>query len=185
MPEMPPDTAPHAAASPTDRLNAPLAALRPAVLPWADLAAPLPPGLVLHADPEAPRSGRWQSPRGRLLELETRPETSGRWLGLHLPLPLDDLSPLAWIGLAARSAASEALAVRVCLRSGLAAGGFRDCFFDRHLLSQPAESDHLDMLAPDRCPDLPQRAPWREIVLFLPPHRPLAWALHDLRLFAL
>ena len=164
-------------------LNGQLAALRAAALPEVALTAPLPHGLAFHVDPDAGMTGRWQSPRGRLLELTTTPKAPGKWLGLHLTLPLTDLSGLTWIGIAARSAAGSAMAVRVCLRSGRAEGGFHDEFFDRQILSQPAESDHVDLLAPDRRPNLPQKAPWREIILFLPPDRGITWALHDLRLF--
>lgn len=184
-----PDLSADAHALTARALNAPLDALRDAVLPEAPLAFPLaaalPEGLALHADPAARMTGRWQSPRGRLLELETRPEAPGGWLALHLALPLTDLAGPGWIGLAVRSAAAEALAIRVALRSGLAEGGFLDSFFDRQILSQPAESDHVDLMAPDRRPDLPETAPWRELVLFLPPDRGIGWALHDLRLFRL
>jgi hypothetical protein len=167
------------------RLDAPLAALRATVLSPAPLG-PVVPGLAFHADPQAGLSGHWHSPRGRLLEVETTVTRPGRWLGLHLALPdLADLAPLVWLGLAARSGAGHAMALRVCLRSGLPEGGFHDQFFDRHLLSQPAETDHLDMIAPARLPDLPPKAPWRELILFLPPGESLRWSLHDLRLFAL
>lgn len=182
-------------------LNRPLDALRAMVLPEAGLDTPLPPGLALQADPAAGMAGRWQSPRGRLLELEALPEAPGRWFGLHLALPSalwpDDRAeergpgepppepPPGWIGFAARTAAGSVLGLRACLRSGLPEGGFHDAFFDRPITSEPAETDHLDMMAPDRRPDLPRRAPWREFILFLPPDRGLAWALHDLRLFRL
>ena len=88
--------------------------------------------------------------------------TPGRWLGLHLALALPDLAAVGWLGFAARSAATPAMTLRACLRSGLAAGGFFDTFFDKHILSQSAETDHLDMIAPAHQPDLPLCAPWRE-----------------------
>ena len=166
--------------------NAALVALHAAVLaPAAVSEAPLVPGLGFHLDPEAAMTGHWHSPRGRLLELETAVTTPGRWLGLHLALALPDLAGICWLGFAARSAAGRGIAVRVCLRSGLARGGFQDTFFDKHILSQPGETDHLDMIAPDRLPDLPPHAPWREFILFLPPDESLRWALHELRLFVL
>lgn len=166
-----------------------LGQLRDLVLPETalDLGGPaeLCPGLVLRADPAARIAASWSSPRGRLLELATRVEAPGDWLGLHLTLGLSDLTGLAWLGFAARTGAGQALVARACLRSGLADGGFHDTFFDRDLLSQAAILDHQDMIAPDQRPDLPQQAPWREFILFLPPTQDIDWALHDLRLFAL
>lgn len=145
----------------------------------------LPGGLLLNADPGARISGRWSSPPGRLVEIETGVAVPGRWLGLHLPLPPVDLDGALWIVLALRTSAAAAAAIRPCLRSGLpaeAGGGFRDDFFPRAALAQPRESDHLDRIAPDHLPDLPRAAPWRELVLFLPPAIPLHLALHELRL---
>lgn len=143
---------------------------------------PLPGGLLLNADPAGRVTGRWSSPAGRLIEIETEVAEPGRWLGLHLPLPAEDLAGRLWIVLALRTSAAAATAIRPCLRSGLAEGGFRDDFFPRAVLAQPRESDHLDRLAPDHLPDLPLQAPWRELVLFLPPATGLHLVLHDLRL---
>lgn len=167
-------------------MNAPLAALRAAVIAVRPIGpGALAPGIDLRIDPGAQIAGHWSSPRGRLLELRTEVTRPGDWLGLHLALPPLDLAGVAWLGLALRSAGGAALVVRACLRSGLAEGGFRDDFFDRHILSQPGETDHVDMMAPDRRPGLPLQAPWRECVLFLPPAHSIVWALHDLRLFRL
>ena len=148
--------------------------------------AALGPDLALHVDPAARLDGVWRSPRGRLLELETRVTQPGAWFALHLGLPaqLADLTDVTWLGLAARSSAARAVAVRACLRSGTG-DGFHDCILDRHILSQPRDSDHHDLLAPEPHPDLPRQAPWREFILFLPPAEPLDWVLHDLRLFVL
>lgn len=169
-----------------EALNAPLVALRAGVRPATPLDdRPLAPGLGFRRDPAARMTGQWQSPRGRLLELETAVEHPGDWLGLHLALPLPDLAGIAWLGFALRLAAGRAQVARACLRSGRPEGGFHDQFFDRHILAQSAVTDHHDLLAPDQWPDLPQRAPWREFILFLPPERGIALALHDLRLFTL
>lgn len=169
-----------------DDLNLPLDRLRATqsqgVL--AHDAGPV-PGLVFRIDPEARISGHWHSPRGRLLELRTTVDRPGAWLGLHLTLPPFDLTGITWLGFAARSAADPAQVARACLRSGLDAGGFRDDFFPRDLLSHGFETDHVDLLAPDHHPDLPRKAPWREFVLFLPPVRDIRWTLHSLRLFVL
>lgn len=150
-------------------------------------SARLVPGVTLHLDPAAEARGRWSSPEGRLIELHTTLTRPGAWFGLHLALPanLPPLDRIAWIGVAARTGAGRGVGVRVCLRSGLPPGGFHDCFFPRLLLSQGRVGDHLDMIAPARLPDLPRTAPWRELVLFLPPAEGLDWALHDLRVFAL
>jgi hypothetical protein len=165
-------------------LNAPLNALRAAVVAPTPLqAGPLAPGIAWHTDPGARIGGTWQSPRGRLLEMRTEVAVPGDWAALNIALPPLDLTGLAWFGCALRSAGAPALALRLALRSGLPEGGFRDDFFDRQVLSQPGETDHADVLAPDRRPGLPPRAPWREIVLFLPPAHSVTWALHDLRLF--
>ena len=188
-------------------LNAPLVALRDQAVALRPLTGPvLAPGIALHIDPAAQIAVTWASPRARLLEVQTRVTTPGAWLGLHIALPPLDLRAVEWLGFAARSAAATALVARVALRSGLpeengggtaggigggtrggtgggeAGGGFCDAFFDRYLLSQPTLGEHHDMLAPPRRPDLPPRAPWRELVLFLPPGHDIAWALHDLRL---
>ena len=145
------------------------------------------PEVVLRRDPEARIGGHWSSPQGRLLELHTEVQAPGAWLGLHIALPrsLPPLDQLTWIAVVARSNAARAIAIRVCLRSGLPTGGFQDSFFAHHLLSQGRLSDHHDVLAPAQLPDLPRTAPWRELVLFLPPAEGIDWALHDLRIFAL
>ncbi|SMY09239.1 hypothetical protein LOM8899_03404 [Flavimaricola marinus] len=147
----------------------------------------LAPGVMLHLDPEARFSGTWSSPDGRLVEMHTEATRPGAWFGLHIALPGEaaDLGHVRWIGIVARTSALHAAAIRVGLRSGLAEGGFQDSFFGRHILSQPRQSDHHDLLCPADLPDLPQRADWRELVLFLPPAAPLDWVLHDLRIYAL
>jgi hypothetical protein len=170
--------------APDRTLNLPLDRLRASVLAGGDIAGAAPvPGVQFHADPQARIAGRWTSPRARLLEVDTTVDTPGDWFALHIDLPLADLSGVAFLGFVARTAAARAMVTRACLRSGLPEGGFTDTFFDRHILSQPGEGDHVDLLAPDRRPDLPQSAPWREFILFLPPVQDIRWALHDLRLF--
>ena len=171
--------------APLPPLNAPQAHLRPQALPPRPLTgAEVVPGLRLSADPAAAMTGTWSSPRGRLLEIETTVTTPGAWFALRLTLPPIDLTGLAWLGFVLRSGAGHGVGSRACLRSGLAGGAHHDLFFDRLILSQPGESDHHDLIAPDRCPGLPLHAPWREFLLFLPPAEDLRIALHDLRLFA-
>lgn len=148
---------------------------------------PLAPGITLHLDPDARMTGQWSSPDGRLIEIQTKVTQPGAWFGLHIGLPdaALDLTALRWIGVTARTSAQRGVGVRVALRSGHAGGGFQDDFFGRHMLSQARQSDHQDLLCPADLPDLPTTAPWRELVLFLPPAAPLHWALHDLRIFGL
>lgn len=150
-------------------------------------SADLAPGVGLHLDPAARMTGTWSSPEGRLLEIATRVETPGAWFGLHIGLPdaVTDLGGVRWIGIVARTSALRGMAIRVGFRSGLLEGGFQDSFFGRHIFSQPRQSDHHDLLCPEDLPDLPRRAAWRELILFLPPAAPIDWALHDLRIIAL
>lgn len=140
------------------------------------------PGLRFVTDPEAGFEGRYDSPLGRLLEIEVTHRREARWLGLHLDLGLADLDGLGLIGLGARIAAPHAMAVRPCIRSG-EEDGFRDAFFDKTIAALPRALFHLDALSTEgRHPDLPQTAPWRELVLFLPTGD-FRMALHDLRVF--
>ncbi|MDK3020807.1 hypothetical protein [Pseudodonghicola flavimaris] len=136
-------------------------------------------GLQLHADPALQLSGQWRSPSGRLLELDLRMSGQGEWIGLHLTLDAPDLAAVGWIGFACRSAAPEELLIRPCLRSGTESG-FTDTFFDKHLLSTPEPHNHMDALHPATRRELPETAPWRELILFLP-RRDCRWHLQDLR----
>lgn len=141
------------------------------------------PGLRFVPDPDAGMRGHYTSPAGRLLEIEVSHDRPARWCGLHLRLDLGDLDGLGVIGLAARFAAPQALAVSPCLRSGTATG-FSDCFFSKQVAALPRPLLHLDALETDgRHKTLPRSAPWREIVLFLPTSS-FRVDLHDLRIFA-
>ena len=53
------------------------------------------------------------------------------------------------------------------------------------MLLRPAVSDHAGLMALARYPDVPDVAPWRELILFLPPAEDLSFALHELRLVGL
>lgn len=172
----------------TAQIAAPLDALRAAETAPAPLdEEPLAPGLRFRLDAEAGQAGEWESPAGRLLSLRcAAPPRPGRWLGLHLEMPmLGDLAGVAWFGFALRAAAARPLALRPCLRSGREGGGFTDLFFNTHALARPGARDHMDMLAPPRVPDLAAPAPWREFILFLPPAEALDLSIEDLRVFVL
>lgn len=140
-------------------------------------------GVWLRIDPAARVSGRFTSPPGQILDLDILVEARGAWTGLHIEMGRADLTGCGLVGLVCRSTAGGMDLVRPCLRSG-SDKGFTDTFFPKHLLSRPESSLHLDVIELDRHPALPRRAPWRELVLFLPTHR-LKWTLHDLRLFIL
>lgn len=140
------------------------------------------PGVVLHADPALELQGTWRSPPGRLLELEAEPAGSGDWIGLHIPLPIADLGAIGAVGFAARASASQVTVLKACLRSGVGKG-FVDTFFDKQVLLRPEEASHVDVLSPRMRADLPEQAPWRELILFLPTEA-FRIALIDLRVFA-
>lgn len=140
------------------------------------------PGLKLNADPALELSGRYHSPAGRLLEIDAKTGPNpGGWVGLHLDIPAEDLSNAGVLGFAARFAAPEITVARVCLRSGTK-GGFEDCFFDKHLLLRSEEASHVDALPIHSREGLPLRAPWRELVIFLPTQT-FQMSLIDLRAF--
>jgi len=148
-------------------------------------AMDLAPGVSLRADPASTITGHWSRPAGRLVEIATHVTRPGGWFGLHVTIPLPDLTGLTWIGLILRSSATPAAAIWPCLRSGRADGGFHDLFFARHVLSRSRESDHHDIIPLSWHPDLPLQAPWREVILFLPPAEDTHLMLHDLRIFVL
>lgn len=171
------------------------AEVHPATPLSAQAACPLPGGLMLHADPAIRMDGHWQSPRGRILEIDARITVPGAWLALHLPLPAvaagADLADVRWLSLIVRATAARACAIRPCIRSGLApengqtGPAFRDDFFARHILANALEVDDHQLIVPAQIPDMPRAAPWRELILFLPAATGFHLALHDLRLTAL
>ncbi|MDP5307549.1 hypothetical protein [Paracoccus spongiarum] len=139
-------------------------------------------GLVLRADPALGISGRYASPRGRLLEIDATARGTGDWFALHLPVGAENLADQGVFGFACRGSASEFIPVRACLRSGGRLGGFSDCFFDKHILLHATDSSHVDAITLQTRDEVPQKAPWRELVLFFPPRR-LRLSLADLRVF--
>lgn len=142
-------------------------------------------GLTLRADPSLGVSGNFRSPSGRLLELTTRTTGTGDWLALHCALHIEDLARGSWLGFFCRSAAPKPLMIRVGIRSGHPGGGFSDCFFDKHILSDPELRNHVDVIHLETTLSLPRTSPWRELVLFLPTQPKLRWDLHDLQPFLL
>jgi len=141
------------------------------------------PGFALHADPEMALSGSYKSPKGRLLEIDAKAGSNqGNWFGLHLSIPVHDLGDKGVLGFVARLSAPDITVARACLRSGTE-DGFQDCFFDKHLLFRPDEASHMDVLQVQMRDQLPQHAPWRELILFLPTGD-FRLSLADLRVFA-
>lgn len=146
-------------------------------------------GLHLHRDPEAPGDARCHSPRGRLVEIEPGPAGEGRFLALHLALPLPHLDGTDRLTLALRGATDRPMTIRPCLRSGLAKGGFHDSFFPTGLWLGPVAADRMAVLFIAQDAGLPPRARWRELVLFLPagaaagavPGGTSRLSIHDLR----
>ncbi|MDJ0820332.1 MAG: hypothetical protein QNJ09_00810 [Paracoccaceae bacterium] len=125
------------------------------------------PGLDLHADPALGLTGHWRTNESEVLSFEATAEGVGGWVGLHLSLPVETMRGRGVVGFAARIRAPEILTTRACLRSGRA-DGFVDCFFDKHLLFMPEEASHVDALQISQRDTIPEEAPWRELILFLP-----------------
>ena len=166
-------------------LNAALSQLRrdrQDARPLAATSTDLGAGISLHADPALGLSGTARSPEGWLCALDLCPGGPGGFCALHLDLPPLDLTDQAALGFTARGAATARAVVTAALRSGQE-GGFTDCFFDRHLLLRPEETAHVDALPLPLRPGVPARAPWRQLVLFLPTE-PIGLTLIDLRVFA-
>lgn len=168
----------------------PLFLLRRAEMPLRKIASGIAGQQIMHTDvefsvsidPAAQFDAKWQSPKGRILELEFAPSPPLRWLGLHLPID-PDLSGFQWYGFALRHSASRPIGFRAAMRTDGAADA--DFFFPRHLMIGPEQGDHCDLIDPRQIPDLPLRAGFRELILFLPVTVAYAYALHDLRLVRL
>lgn len=141
------------------------------------------PGCQLHADPQLGLTGSYRSPKGRVLEIDAQMTGPGGWCALHIDLPARDLGVAEVLGFLCRAAAPEDQILRACLRSGTDKG-FVDTFFDKHLLLYSEVSVHLDAITVPLRPDLPQIAPWRQLILFLPTQSFRA-TLHDLRVFVI
>lgn len=141
----------------------------------------LAPGLVLRADPALGIAGRFRAPRGRIVELHARMQGRGEWIGLHLDLPLQDVSACSVLGFAARISSGAPLMAHACLRS-VTEDGFEDHFFTRHLLFRPEESHHADAMPLQHRHRLPAQSPLRELIFFLP-LEDFDLSLIDLRVF--
>lgn len=139
------------------------------------------PGLTLHIAPELEVSGKWRSEEAVVLDLDAVLSGQDGWVGLHLALPFESTLSYGMLGFAARTKARTMTEVRVCLRSGTESG-FEDHFFEKPLLFSPQETTHLDVIELNSIVPVPQRAHWRELILFLPTQS-FSLRLIDLRIF--
>lgn len=170
--------------SPDGQLAFSLAALR-----GLDFSGPaangshLVPGIFFSLDPEAANTVQVASHPGELLRVALGVERPGRWLTLNMGIGGADLSDCKIVGFACKSDAPVTTTCRVSIRSG-AEGGHRDVFFAKTVVSYPTTSLHLDVLELEANPDIPARAPWRELVIFFE-IAPVEINLRDFRLIVI
>ena len=93
-----------------------------------------------------------------------------------------DLTQAQTLGMICKSASAYATTFQPCLRSGRTEGGFTDHFFRKRVLTHGQPSLHLDALLMEAEPEIPRKAPWRELLLFFRPETSRI-DLQDLRLF--
>lgn len=152
--------------SPDGQLAFALAALR-----GLDFAGPaqngqhVVPGIFFSLDPEAGHTVELASRPGELMTIRLGVERPGRWLTLNLDIGGADFSGCKIVGFACKSDAPLTTTCRVSVRSGTV-DGHRDAFFPKTVVSYPKTALHLDVLDLDANPDIPARAPWRELVVF-------------------
>ncbi len=142
----------------------------------------LAPGVWIHGDPEGRQQVQSVAHPGGGLNLRAEVQHPGGWLAMHVALGAVDLSDRALIGFYAHSQALRACTWRACLRSGTETG-FIDHFFDRDVVAYAAPSSHSDVLELAAQRGLPQRALWREFILFFHVES-FDFTLLDLRLFS-
>ena len=130
-----------------------------------DSGQQLVPGIFFGLDPEANNTVQIDSRPGDLMTMRFQVDRPGRWLTLNLGIGGADLSACKIIGFVCKSDAPMTATCRVSVRSGVE-GGHRDAFFVKTMVSYPTTSLHLDVLELEGHPDIPTRAPWREVVMF-------------------
>ena len=123
------------------------------------------PGIFFSLDPEASNTVAVVSQPGELMTIRLGVEQPGRWLTLNLGIGGADFSGCKIVGFACKSDAPVTATFRVSVRSGTA-DGHRDAFFAKTVVSYPKTALHLDVLELEANPDIPARAPWRELVVF-------------------
>lgn len=118
-------------------------------------------------DPEGQIKGNFETGNGNVLKLSYRIIRPVRWVGLHIAAGNFDLQGRSIAGLICKSHADHAVTSRACIRSGYE-GGFTDIFLPKHIVSYAEPSTHIDLLQVEKETDLPKKADWRELVIFLP-----------------
>jgi hypothetical protein len=106
-------------------------------------------------------------------------EGSGRWLSLAMTIGKASLASSKVIGFVCKTDAPVATTFRACVRSGMATG-HKDVYFNKTIVAYPATSVHMDAMELDGNSDIPEQAPWRELLLFFK-REPSALSLRDLR----
>lgn len=123
------------------------------------------PGVSFSLDPDSTNRVDVESRPGELMTMRLGVVQPGRWLTLNMGLGGADYSACKIVGFAARVDAPVTTTCKVCVRSGVE-GGHRDVFFPKAMVCYPTTSLHLDVLELEANPDIPPRAPWRELVIF-------------------
>lgn len=140
------------------------------------------PGVTFWLDAEQGQQSLHGGPaRGGGVNIKTKVEAPGRWMGLHFQLGDHALADLAVLGVYSQQRAARAMTWRMCLRSGTA-DGFVDHFFDKHTVAYAASATHVGTLELAAQTGLPRGTTWRELILFFHPES-FDLTVQDLRLF--
>ena len=141
------------------------------------------PGVFFSLDPQSGNHVDIESHPGELMVMRLGVDQPGRWLTLNMGIGGADFSACKIVGFACKSDAPVTTTFKVCIRSGTDEG-HRDVFFGKTVVSYPKTSLHLDVLELEANPDIPARAPWRELVVFFE-IAPAEIALRDFRLIVI
>jgi hypothetical protein len=141
------------------------------------------PGVFFSLDPETDNTVQVTSRSGELMDIRMEVARPGRWLALNLVVGGADLAGRKIVGFACTSDAREPTTFRVCLRSGTE-GGHRDLFFPKTVMTDATTSLHLDVLELGSHPNIPVKAPWRDLVIFFQ-CKSAEIALRDFRLIVI
>lgn len=137
--------------------------------------------VFLSCDPDAYISGKFESNSSNMLNIRMQAPDTALWQALHVELGALTLGDAAIVGFAARSRADFSLTIRPCIRSGNGKN-FVDTFFPKTLVSFSKPSTHLDFLDLTRGSEIPERAEWRDLILFFRSGN-IGLEILDLRLF--
>ncbi len=139
------------------------------------------PGISFAIDPKSKDTVHVESRPGELMDIRFGIEGSGRWLSLAMTIGKASLASSKVIGFVCKADAPVATTFRACVRSGMATG-HKDVYFNKTIVAYPATSVHMDAMELDGNSDIPEQAPWRELLLFFK-REPSALSLRDLRVF--